>query len=193
MSIELQVQQFPKHTTQKDGFKVTLRPLAREDEKAFHEFFQAIPEQERMFIKHRVQDPAIIRDWCRNIDYGRNFPLLAVAEGKVVGCSTLHQHLGGWKRHVGRLSVLVHPKFRHHGVGTLLVEEIIEVARNVGLEKAEAEFLGEQEAGMKLFALAGFSHLFRLEDHVKDMQAIKHDYVLMEMQLKTDEEYAGSD
>ena len=192
MSIELQIQKFPKKVTQKDGFKVTLRPLKREDEKDFHEFFQAIPEQERMFIKHRVQDPAVIRDWCRNIDYGRNLPLLAISEDKIVGNVTLHQQLGGWKRHVGRVSVLVHPKHRGHGVARLLVEEIVDVARNVGLEKVEAEFLGEQEIGMKLFAMAGFSHLLRLEDHVKDMQAIKHDYVLMEMQLKTDEEYAGA-
>ena len=74
----------------------------------------------------------------------------------------------------------------------MLVEEIVEVARNEGLERVEAEFLGEQEAGMKLFAMTGFSHLLRLEDHVKDMQAITHDYVLMEMQLTTDEEYASA-
>jgi GNAT superfamily N-acetyltransferase len=90
------------------------------------------------------------------------------------------------------VSVLIQPKHRGHGVAKMLVEEIVEIARNVGLERVEAEFLGEQEAGMKLFAMIGFSHLLRLEDHVKDMQAINHDYVLMEMQLKTDEEYAGS-
>jgi hypothetical protein len=31
----------------------------------------------------------------------------------------------------------------------------------------------------------------RLENYVKDMQALSHDYVLMGVQLKTDEEYAG--
>jgi len=42
-----------------------------------------------------------------------------------------------------------------------------------------------------MFALLGFSNLVRLEDYVKDMQAITHDYVLMGLDLKTDEEYAG--
>jgi hypothetical protein len=37
----------------------------------------------------------------------------------------------------------------------------------------------------------GFSNLVRLEDYVKDMQAITHDYILMGLDLKTDEEYAG--
>jgi acetyltransferase len=192
MSLELQIQNFPKKVTLKDGFKITLRPLKQDDEKAFHEFFEAIPENERMFIKHRVVDPAVIRDWCQNIDYGRNLPLLAIADGKIIGDATLHQQLGGWKRHVGRVSVLIQPKFRGHGIGKVLVEEIVDVARNLGLEKAEAEFLGEQAAGMKLFAMMGFSHLLKLEDYVKDMQALKHDYVLMGLDLKTDEEYASA-
>jgi GNAT superfamily N-acetyltransferase len=192
MSLDYQLQKFPKKVTLKDGLKCTLRPLQKEDEKAFHEFFQAIPESERMFIKHRVTDTAVIRDWCQHIDYGRNLPLLAVVDGKIVGDATLHQQLGGWKRHVGRVSVLVHPKHRGRGLGQLLVEEIVDIARNVGLERAEAEFLGEQEAGMKLYAMVGFSHLFKLKDHVKDMQATNHDYVLMGFDLKTDEEYASA-
>jgi GNAT superfamily N-acetyltransferase len=192
MSIELHLHKYPKKVTLKDGFKCTLRPLQRDDERAFFEFFQAIPEKERMFIKHRVQDAAVIRSWCQHIDYGRNFPLLALAENQIVGTATLHQQLGGWKRHIGRISVLMHPQFRGHGTARLLVEEVVDLARNAGLEKAEAEFLGEQEAGMKLFAMLGFSHLLRLDEYVKDMQAIKHDYVLMGLELKTDEEYASA-
>ena len=42
-----------------------------------------------------------------------------------------------------------------------------------------------------MFALLGFSNLLRFEDYVKDMQAITHDYVLMGLDLTTDEEYAG--
>ena len=73
-----------------------------------------------------------------------------------------------------------------------LADEIIEIARSTGLEKVEAEFIGEQEAAIKMFAMLGFSNLLRLEDYVKDMQAISHDYVMMGLNLKTDEEYASA-
>ena len=190
-SIELELQRFPKVVTLKDGTKVTLRPLRRDDEKDFHKLFLGIPEPERMFIKHRVIDLEVIRDWCRNIDYGRNLPLVALVNGKIIGDATLHQQLGGWKRHVGRVSVLVHPEFRGRGLARALVGEIIDIARNASLEKVEAEFIGEQEAAIKMFAMLGFSQLLRLEDYIKDMQAITHDYILMGLELKTDEEYAG--
>src|SRR5262245_36414413 len=191
MSLEFELQKFPKEIKLKDGSKSRLRPLRKDDEKAFHEFFLAVPEAERMFIKHRVNDQEVIRDWCQRIDLGRNLPLLALMDGKIAGDATLHQQLGGWKRHIGRVSVLVLPKYRGRGLARALVGEIVDIARNLGLDKVEAEFIGEQDAATKMFALLGFSNLIRLEDYVKDMQAITHDYVLMGLDLKTDEEYAG--
>ena len=191
MSLEFELQKYPKEIKLKDGSKSRLRPLRKDDEKSFYEFFQGIPEAERMFIKHRIADPKVINQWCQNIDLGKNLPLLALIDGKVVGDATLHQQLGGWKRHIGRVSVLVRPEFRGRGLARALVSEIVSLARNLGLDKVEAEFIGEQEAAIKMFALLGFSNLVRLEDYVKDMQAITHDYVLMGVDLKTDEEYAG--
>lgn len=191
MSLEVALQRFPREIRLKDGVKCKMRPLRKDDEKAFHEFFLSVPGEERMFIKHRVTEPAVIQDWCRNIDLGRNLPLLGIADGKILGCATLHQQLGGWKRHIGRVSVLIHPHFRGRGLARTLVSEILGLAREGGLEKAEAEFIGEQEAAIKVFALLGFSNVLRLESYVKDMQAIPHDYLLMGLDLKTDEEYTG--
>ena len=191
-SIELELQNFPKHIKLKDGKKAALRVLHANDEREFHQLFLDIPERERMFIKHRVQDLKVIHDWCKNIDVGRNLPLLGVVDHKIVGVATLHQQLGGWKRHIGRVSVLVHPEFRGRGLATQLVAETLDIARRAGLERVEAEFIGEQEAAVKMFAMLGFNQLARLEDYVKDMQAIAHDYVLMGLDLRTDEEYAGA-
>ena len=43
-----------------------------------------------------------------------------------------------------------------------------------------------------MFALLDFRELLRLEDYVKDMLAISHDYILMGLELKTDEEYTSA-
>jgi GNAT superfamily N-acetyltransferase len=191
-SIELELQQYPKTVNLKDGTKATLRPLRKDDEKDFHQLFLGIPEPERMFIKHRVTDINVIRDWCQNIDYGRNLPLVGLLGRKITGVATLHQHLGGWKRQIGRVSVSVHPESRGRGLARALIAETLDIARRVGLERVEAEFIGEQETAMKMFAMLGFSQLMRLEDYVRDMQAISHDYILMGLDLRTDEEYTSA-
>ena len=189
--LEAILEEFPIEIELKGSLRCVLRPLEAGDETAFHAFFQAVPENERMFIKHRVTEPEIVRNWCQNIDLGRNFPLLALDGGKIVGDATLHQQLGGWKRHIGRVSVLVHPEYRGRGLAKALITQILEIARRIGLEKAEAEFIGEQEAAIKMFGLLGFTPLLRLPGYVKDMQTVTHDYVLMGLDLETDEEYAG--
>jgi GNAT superfamily N-acetyltransferase len=186
------LERYPKRVSVKGGQTYLVRPLQAADEKVFYEFFQAIPDQEKLFIKHRVSDPAVIGQWCQTIDLGRILPVLAFDGRKIIAVVSLHQQLGGWKRHIGRVSVLVHPEYRGQGLARWLVQELIDVAQHIGLEKIEAEFLGEQLTAIKLFGLLGFRTLLTLPDYVKDMQAIAHDYVLMGLDLKTDEEYAGA-
>ena len=45
--------------------------------------------------------------------------LLAVADGRIIADASLHQQLGGWKRHIGRVSVLVHPDSSHCKAGSV--------------------------------------------------------------------------
>jgi GNAT superfamily N-acetyltransferase len=191
MSLEAIIENYPVELELKGGFRCELRPLQPDDAVAFFEFFQQVPEEERLFIKHRVEDAEVIRQWCENIDYLAKLPLLAVQAGKVIGAATLHQQQGGWKRHIGRVSVLVLPQYRGRGLARRMVTEISELAQHAGLDFIEAEFVGRQEAAIKMFGLLGFAPLVKLPKYVRDMQGKTHDYTLMSMPLKTDEEYAG--
>src|SRR6266404_4939751 len=137
MSLEYILDEYPKTIEIKGGLHCEVRPLDAADETFFHESFLTLPTPERMFIKHRVTEPEVIPDWCQNIDLGRNFPLLAISQGQILAAATLHQQLGGWKRHIGRVSVLVHPKFRGRGLARALIEDIVSIARHMGLEKVE--------------------------------------------------------
>ncbi|MBI5395588.1 MAG: GNAT family N-acetyltransferase [Verrucomicrobia bacterium] len=191
MDIDTLLERYPK-TVDLKGTRVVLRPLQPTDVKGFHAFFCGVPETERMFLKHRVTDIEVIRQWCTTIDYGRNLPLLAMQGKRVVADATLHQQFGGWRRHIGRISVVTHPDFRGRGLGRLLVEELIHIAQHLRLERVEAEFIGNQVAARKLFARFGFDELLVLPGYVKDMQAIDHDYVLMGRKITTDEEFTSA-
>ena len=191
MSFELALKEIATDFTTDDGVEVQIRPIQSSDEKALLGFFKNLPQPELMFFKHRVTDANVIKGWCKNIVLDVNLPLMALDEGKIVAVATLHQNKGGWKRHIGRISYSVLPKYRQKGIAGQLVQELVDIGRMAGLQKVEAEFIDKQEGGQKMFALLGFTHLVKLEEYVQDMQAINHDYVLMGMDLKTDEEYAG--
>ena len=190
---EFMLEKFPIATKLRDGTPVVVRPLGRRDESRLHRFLLGVPEEERLFIKQPLSDRTIIREWCRRPDFQRNLPLLMLHGNTVIGEATLHQRNGGWKRHIGLITVLTHPQYRGRDVSKVLVAELIEIARHCGLRKLEAELNGERKIALHVLAQLGFSKLMHLEDYVLDMTAEAHDYVLLGMNLKVSEEYAGGE
>jgi GNAT superfamily N-acetyltransferase len=191
MMLEYALEKFPLSLKLRDGTPCTIRPLGKRDDTRLHKFFIAVPEEERLFIKQPLFDRTLVRDWCRHADFERNLPLLMLHGQKIIGEATLHQRFGGWKRHIGLISVLTHPQYRGRDVAKILVAELVEIARTLGLARLEAELNGERKVAIRALEQIGFQYLMQLEDYVLDMKAVTHNFVLMGMSLKTDEEYAG--
>ena len=191
MSIEYALERFPLAVHLKDGTECALRPLNKRDENRLQKFFLAVPEPERLFVKKSVQDRLLFQEWCRKADLERNFPLLMLHGQKIIGEATLHQRPGGWKRHIGLVTVLTHPDYRNRDVAKILVDEIVAVARHLGLKKLECEVNGERQVAIRAMEQLGFRELFRLPEYILDMQSHVHDYVVMGMDLRVEEEYAG--
>jgi len=190
MSLEYILEDYPKSAKLDNGLEVELRPLNAGDEELIGELYLSVPEHERAFIKHRLTDRSIFHEWCENIDYEANLPLLTISEGPAIAEGTLHQRQGGWKCHIGLISVLTHPDFRGIGLSKILIDSLVDCARHAGLAKLEAEFNGERDIAIREFADIGFSELVRLPDYVRDIHRDDHDYVLMGMDIATDEDYA---
>lgn len=193
MSLEYALEKYPATVSLRDGTQGKIRPMRFDDAARLQKFFKAVPEPERLFIKHRVTDLRLLKSWCRNLDFERNLPLLMLDGPRVIGEATLHQRSGGWKRHIGLVTVLTHPDYRGRDVAKILVGELIEVARHLGLKELEAEFNGERKVALKAMEDFGFVQLFRLPNYVQDMQGQFHDYVMLNLSLVTDEEYASAE
>ena len=185
------LEKFPETHKLRDGTQITIRPLGKRDEVKLHKFLLMVPEEERLFIKQPIFERNVVSEWCRHRDYDRNLPLLMLHENKVIGEATLHQRFGGWKRHIGLVTLLTHPEYRGRDVSKLLVAELIEIARYCGLRRLEAEVNGERKIALQVLSQLGFNKLMDVEDYVLDMKAVTHDYVLLGLDLKTDDEYLG--
>ncbi len=191
MLLEDALEKYPLPVKLRDGTEVVVRPLNRRDDLRLQKFFQSVPEEERLFVKQPITDSTLFRQWCRQPDFERNLPLLMLHSKKIIGEATLHQRGGGWKRHVGLITLLTHPEYRGRDVSKVLVTELTDIARHCGLRKLEAEVNGERKIALNVFAQLGFNVLMHLDNYVLDMKAVTHDYILLGKNLKVDEEYAG--
>ncbi len=170
---------YQKKGVLKDGTQVILRPMVKEDRDKMLEFFQGLEEKDTLFLRSDVRDPAVIDHWVNNINYQKVFPLLAEADGRIVGDATLHMRKVGWKRHLGNIRLVVAKDFQDKGLGTLLINEIVELAVEFGLEKLIAEVHFQAAKALAAFKHAGFSVKAVFEDLVKDPQGRSSDLVVM--------------
>jgi GNAT superfamily N-acetyltransferase len=191
MILDYALEKYPLHVKLRDGTECVVRPLGKRDAARLHKFILTVPEEERLFIKETVADRALFQVWCRDADFEHNLPLLMLHGEKIVGEACLHQRLGGWKRHIGLITVLTHPQYRGRDVAKILVAELVEIARSLGLRRLEAELNGERKVAINALEQLGFCELMRLPQHVLDMKTVPHDYVFMGADLHVDEEYAG--
>ena len=190
--LEYALENFPVHIKLRDGTEVVLRPVSRRDAIPLHKFLVTVPEEERLFIKKPVFARPLFREWFRQLDFEENMMLLMLHGRKIIGEATLRQRPGGWKRHIGVVTVLTHPDYRGRDVAKILVTEQVAIARALGLRKLESELNGERKVAIRALEDLGFHCIMRQEDYVVDMKAVPHDYILMGLDLKVDEEYAGT-
>jgi L-amino acid N-acyltransferase YncA len=190
MITERQLEQYPKKIKLSDGDVITIRLMRADDVKSLHAFFLNVSESVRMLFKHRVVDLKVLRGWCKDIDPDRILPLLAWRGSKIIAYAALHQKLGGWKRHIGSLRLAMDMDHRRKEIALIMLGELVEIARHCGLEKLQAEIMGDHKLTRRSLAELGFNELLVLPDYAKDIHANTHDFVLMGRQLVTDEDYA---
>jgi putative acetyltransferase len=83
--------------------------------------------------------------------------LVAEIDGRVVGCASL-QPLGSPRmRHAARCGLMVHPGFWNRGVGSALVESMLDLADNwLNLRRIELTVYTDNAAAVHLYQKYGF-------------------------------------
>ncbi len=170
---------YPKRAKLSDRTQVTLRLMVKKDQQALHQFFQRVSKEDRLFLRDDVSKPATIQSWVDELDYERVLPLLALADGKVIGDATLHRRAIGWTRHLGKVRLVIDPEYRQKGLGSLLIKELIEIAKGLKLERVVVELMGSQQAALAAFRHFGFERAAVLYHHVKDRAGRPQDLVIM--------------
>ena len=169
---------YPRQVQSEAG-SLEFRLMSRADEAAVLEFARALPTHDLLFLPRNISQPKVLSAWIKEIERGDIVSLLAVKNGKVVGCGTLVRDPLSWSTHVGEIRMVVSQDVRGQGVGKALSQETFALALCAGLEKLSVQMTVDQKAAIALFESLGFKAEALLRDHVRDVSGGKHDIVVL--------------
>ena len=170
---------YPKEYQLKGNTQVVIRPLQNDDFDRLFAFFQAVPAEDRNYLRHDVSNPDIIRRWTSRLDLEHVIPLVALVGDEIVGDGTLHVTTHGWMQHVGHIRLVVCPDFRHLGLGTIITRELVAFAEERGLEKVQAHVIENNVGAVRMFRRLGFEKVLELKDMVKDQNGFNRNLAIM--------------
>jgi L-amino acid N-acyltransferase YncA len=177
--VEVLINTYPKEAILDDGTPITLRPMIKDDGQSLVKYFQALPPEDRLCLKEDVTDPQVIKNWIYELDYDNIMPLLAWHNGDIVGDATLHFNPIGWTRHQGEVRLTTSTQYRVRGLGTILVQNLTDIATELGLEQISIEIPPVLDKAFYLFEKMGFIKMAHLPGFVKDLEGKESDLVLM--------------
>lgn len=176
--------EFSKHVTLRTGASVTIRPMIKEDAGKLHAFFCRMPREDRLFLRDDVSLREVIDSWADELDYGKVLPLIAEVDDTIVADATLHRRKFGWTSHVGKVRLVVDRDYRGQGLGTLMIQELIDNAKKAGLEILVAEIMRGQMDALDVLKRLGFEKEAVFYNYVKDQTGEEHDLVIMMKNLQ---------
>ena len=176
---EILISTYPKAVSLEDDTPITIRPLLKMDGAALLEYFGSLPPEDRLCLKEDVTDPKVIENWIYDLDYDTILPLIAINNGNVVGDATLHFNPIGWTRHQAEVRLTTSTRYRVKGLGTILVQDLIDIATKLGLEQISIEIPPMLDKAFYLFGKMGFKEVAKLQGFVKDLEGKESDLVLM--------------
>ncbi|MFP3985724.1 MAG: bifunctional acetate--CoA ligase family protein/GNAT family N-acetyltransferase [Candidatus Bathyarchaeia archaeon] len=147
------------HWKLKDETPIVLRPIKPEDENLLCELFESLSEETmrfRFFQIIREMSHETLTRYC-NIDYNREIAIIAEKrEGKkkkIIGVVRIILHPG--RKH-GEFAAVVGDKWQGQGLGTKLLDCIIETAEDMGLESIGGDVMSENQKMLYLCTKKGF-------------------------------------
>ncbi len=158
---------------------VTFRHMTAADEVAVLAFARALPVHDLLFLPRNISEPKVLGAWIKEIGRGSIVSLLAVMDGRVVGCGTIVRDPHSWSPHVGEIRMVVAADLRGRGVGRALSQETFALALGSGLEKLTVQMTVDQTGAIALFESLGFRGEALLHDHVRDSAGRTHDIVVL--------------
>lgn len=173
------MEKFSKTIILRDGTNACIRPLDKQDGPALLSFFQALPEDDRLFLKEDVTRQDVIDRWMSELNFNKVIPIVAEKDSAIIGDATLHLNKLGWQKHMAEIRCVVSREYQQKGLGTALMRELLAHAVERGVQKVTATMMNTQKSAQRAFERIGFKKEAELKNYVTDIKGKSHNLVIM--------------
>jgi acetyltransferase len=142
--------------TARDGTPIALRPVRPEDEPLLQDLFSHMSREDlrlRFFAPMRELSHSLAARLSQ-IDYDREMALLAQLDGTTLGVA---RYFADPDRLSAEYAIAVRSDWHERGLGYLLMNRLIEVARQSGIGELVGEVLAENRPMLEMCRELGFS------------------------------------
>lgn len=150
---------YQKKIQMKDGIEVLLRPIRPEDEQLEAEMFEHLSKQS-IYYRFMGARPKVSHDFLirfTQIDYDREMAIIAEVDTpkgkKMAGVARIV--CDAWKE-TAEFAIVIADPWQGKGLGNQLTDFIIEIARDMGVQKIEALVFGANQVMLGMFEKRGF-------------------------------------
>jgi RimJ/RimL family protein N-acetyltransferase len=176
--------EYPKSITLKDKTKIVLRLMEDKDMDSLVQFYQSVPESDRLYLRVDVTERKNLERRFGNLDYNHAYPILALENDKIIGVGTLFRPTFGWMRNVGEIRVVIAPDYQRKGLATVFVRELFFRALKAKVFKLQAEMAETQESAIAAFERLGFRKEATMKKHITDVRGRRRDLVIMTLDVE---------
>lgn len=161
--------EYPRTRVLASGQEITLRPLQPADRARLLAFFRRLPADERgRFFRDNVADPALVAQWCNEMDVTKLLPIVALAGDRIVADGTIRRERQQMKAHVGQVRLSVDPEYRRLGLGRVLMRELLDLAPELGLSWVDVEVVSSDVSAIAFLEKLAFQKAGVLPRHAQN-------------------------
>lgn len=174
-------------SVQVGDLELTFRRMTAADKEAILAFARSLPEEDLLFMRTDITQPEVVDFWLRQLETGRAITLLVENEGRLLAYGSLQHRESLWTRHLGEILMLVGPEARGRGLGGRLARHLLELAKELGLQKLWVQMMSTFHQAQNLFHHLGFIPEAMLHDWVIDRNGRTHNLLIMAREVEGDE------
>lgn len=155
----------------KDGVTVIFRSPVPEDAAALLDYLKVTAKETDFLLRYPEectmtveQEEVYLRNSLEDVD---SVMILCEVDGKIAGNCNLARHNKLKTCHRASIGIALTKEFWGLGIGTVLFEEMIRLAKHWGVEQLELEVFADNHRAMALYQKMGFQIVAEHPDFIK--------------------------